>query len=276
MLKKVIIFLIVLALLILGGMKFFEADYARFCDETVPIFAYHRVEYKDDVYTMPPEQFDQQMQYLKEQGYQTIKLEDYVQGRREGKVFHKTCVVIFDDGYLENLTYAAPIMQKYGFVGNMFMAVKFEGWPGYLDWHTQHDLLRYGWAEGSHTFDHEPLTKMSPEEVDYELERSMKYVRGIYNPAIGIAFSYPNGACNDRIAAQVEKAGYIAGVAGTVGVNTNKVPLMQLRRVNVFQNKPEDIGCFIYELHKAQLISYIAQTGIDPGWLLAWYHRIRG
>ena len=67
MLKKVIIFLIVLALLILGGMKFFEADYARFCDETVPIFAYHRVEYKDDVYTMPPEQFDQQMQYLKEQ-----------------------------------------------------------------------------------------------------------------------------------------------------------------------------------------------------------------
>lgn len=85
MLKKVIIFLIVLALLILGGMKFFEADYARFCDETVPIFAYHRVEYKDDVYTMPPEQFDQQMQYLKEQGYQTIKLEDYVQGRREGK-----------------------------------------------------------------------------------------------------------------------------------------------------------------------------------------------
>ena len=84
------------------------------------------------------------------------------------------------------------------------------------------------------------------------------------------------GQCNDRIAAQVEKAGYIAGVAGTVGVNTNKVPLMQLRRVNVFQNKPEDIGCFIYELHKAQLISYIAQTGIDPGWLLAWYHRIRG
>ena len=55
---------------------------------------------------------------------------------------------------------------------------------------------------------------MSPEEVDYELERSMKYVRGIYNPAIGIAFSYPNGACNDRIAARWKRPATLPGWLG--------------------------------------------------------------
>lgn len=158
--KKLIIFLAIVAALAgfaYGGYEYVKRDFPRFCEETVPIFAYHRVEPgHDDPYTMPPEQFDEQMKYLKEQGWKTMTLAEYVKGRKEGRKFHKECVLIFDDGYLDNLTYAAPILKKYGFVGNMYMAVKYEGWPGYLDWNQEHELLKYGWALGSHTFNHKP------------------------------------------------------------------------------------------------------------------------
>ena len=157
----------------------------------------------------------------------------------------------------------------------MYMAVKYEGWPGYLDWNQEHELLKYGWALGSHTFNHKPLESLTPEQVDYELTTSMQHMRGIYNPPEGLTFSYPNGSASEAIAAQVAKAGYIAGVDGRVGVNTDKTPLMRLRRVNVFQNKPENLGCFQYDLKRAQIQGYIDQTGIDSNWIITNYYKLR-
>ena len=116
---------------------------------------------------------------------------------------------------------------------------------------------------------------MTPEQVEYELTSSMQHMRGIYNPPEGLTFSYPNGSASDAIAKQVEKAGYIAGVDGRVGVNTDKVPLMRLRRVNVFQNKLENLGCFQYDLKRAQIQSYIDQTGINTDWVIRQYYAIQ-
>ena len=111
--------------------------------------------------------------------------------------------------------------------------------------------------------------------MEYELTSSMQHMRGIYNPPEGLTFSYPNGSASDAIAAQVRKAGYIAGVDGRVGVNTDKTDLMRLRRVNVFQNKPENLGCFQYDLKRAQIQSYIDQTGINTDWVIRQYYAIR-
>lgn len=270
--KKIVLLLAVLA--VLGGlgwkgMQHVQQDFPRFCEETVPIFAYHRVEPgREDRYTLSPAQFDAQMKYLKDQGWTSISVEDYAKGRKEGRTFHKQCILLFDDGYLDNLTYAAPIMKKYGFTGNTFVAVKFEGWPGYLDWYQSHALLQYGWKLGSHTYNHEPLTTLSKEQVDYELARSMEHMKGIYNPEHGMAFSYPNGESNAAIAQQVQKAGYCAAISGNLGVNTTATPLWQLRRVNVFRQHPENLECFKKEWQHAQILSYIATTGIDTDWLL--------
>jgi len=274
-LKVLLGIIVVLALCVTGAYFYVKQDFPKFCENTVPIFAYHRVEPgHNDPYTMPPKDFEEQMKYLKEElGYKTLTLAEYVKGRKEGRTFHKECVLIFDDGYLDNLTYAAPILKKYGFVGNMYMAVKYEGWPGYLDWHQEHELLKYGWALGSHTMNHKPLESMTPEQVDYELTKSMEHMRGIYNPPEGLTFSYPNGSSNKRIAEQVRKAGYIAGVDGKVGVNGPDQDLMLLRRVNVFQNQPENIGCFQYDLKRAQVLSYIDRTGLDSDKVLKLYYK---
>ena len=139
-----------------AGCAWAVHDFLDFRDRSVPIFAYHRVEDKSDLYSMPTDEFRTQMEYLKENGYKTIKLGDYASRRKAGDSFHKECVLIFDDGYLDNLTNAAPIMKEYGYIGNMFMAGMYEGWPGYLTWDEEVKLAQYGWELGSHTYIHFP------------------------------------------------------------------------------------------------------------------------
>jgi len=274
-LKKLIsVIMVVGSIGLVAGMGY--KDFQRFCDESVPILAYHRVEpaKPNDTYTVPPEIFEQQMKYLHEAGYTTMNLDKYAAARKKHETLHKKIVLIFDDGYLDNLTVAAPIMQKYGFTGSMFMAVKFEGWTGYLDWNQQHDLLKYNWEIGSHTYNHIPLPELSPEEVKEDLAKSKEYVQGIYNPPGGITLSYPTGATNKKVMQQVKEAGYIAAVAGYVGVNTDTTDMMALKRVNIFNyRKMQKIETFKLAILKAQLKSWSASHGLD---VVGMWDRLRG
>ncbi len=264
---------LVMVLLAVGGY-FCYRDFQSFCQETVPILAYHRVDDLSDRYTILPETFDKQMAYLAQEGYTTLTLDKYAAARRAGKAFHKNVVVIFDDGYRDNLTKAAPIMKKYGFVGSMYMAVKFEGWPGYLDWQGEEELLKYGWEIGSHTFSHVPLTTLSQEQVRSELEKSSAYIRGLYNPPSGITLSFPTGATNALIEKEVAAAKYSAAVSGDVGVNTATTPLLHLNRVNIFQYKQmQSLKLFRAALLKAQLRSWSLSHGVD---LIGWWDKLRG
>jgi len=275
MLKKLIS--VVLVLGCLGGIADYGyKDFNKFCDETVPILAYHRVEpaKPNDTYTVPPEIFDQQMKCLHDAGYTTINLDKYAAARKNHETLHKKMVLIFDDGYVDNLTVAAPIMQKYGYTGSMYMAVKFEGWTGYFDWNNVHDLLKYGWEIGSHTYNHIPLTQLSHEEVKEDLAKSKEYIQGIYNPPGGITLSYPTGATNKAVMQQVKEAGYIAAVSGTVGVNTDTTDMMALKRVNIFNyRKMQKIETFKLAILKAQLKSWSASHGFD---VVGLWDRLRG
>ena len=40
------------------------ADFVKFCNHSVPVFAYHRITTNKDIYSMPPDVFESQMKYL--------------------------------------------------------------------------------------------------------------------------------------------------------------------------------------------------------------------
>jgi len=264
---------VVLVLVVLAVVGFLYKDFRDFCNNSVPIFAYHRVENANDIYSVSPKDFDEQMAYLHTEGYRSMNLDEYAVARQKNEKLYKRMVLIFDDGYMDNLTNAAPIMQKYGYTGSIFLAVKFEGWPGYLDWDNDLKLLKYGWEIGSHTYNHKPLTKLTPKQVDYELIKSKEYVQGLYNPPSGPTLSYPTGACNKQVAKQVADAGYAAAVCGVVGVNTDKVPMQELRRVNAFHKKGNSLTYFKRHLLKAQLASWSLSHGID---FMGMWDKVRG
>lgn len=94
----------------------------------VPVLMYHYIEPKlnnhetDNKSIINLEDFEQNMKYLHDEGYQTItlnQLEQYVNGRIS--LPQKSIVITFDDGYQNNYTLAYPVLQKYNFHASLFV-----------------------------------------------------------------------------------------------------------------------------------------------------------
>ena len=118
--KTFVSVIIVLVVFILAVGAFLYKDFRDFCNSSVPIFAYHRVENADDIYSVLPKDFEEEMAYLQQEGYQSLNLNEYAMARQKHEKLHKKMVLIFDDGYLDNLTNAAPIMKNMAIQGLFF------------------------------------------------------------------------------------------------------------------------------------------------------------
>jgi peptidoglycan/xylan/chitin deacetylase (PgdA/CDA1 family) len=91
------------------------------------ILMYHSVptadeaRWMDPANCMSPARFEQQMAFLARRRH-VISLRALVEMLEEGKPFQPgTVVVTFDDGYLNNLTVAAPILDRHGIPATIFL-----------------------------------------------------------------------------------------------------------------------------------------------------------
>ncbi len=93
------------------------------CD-SIPVLYYHRVGAPDPVHlSISIEGFDRQMAFLKRRGYNVIsakELIDWMAGDLNLKM--PAVCLTFDDGFVDNLLYADPILEKYGFKAALFVA----------------------------------------------------------------------------------------------------------------------------------------------------------
>ncbi|MDP4161033.1 MAG: polysaccharide deacetylase family protein, partial [Bacillota bacterium] len=91
--------------------------------KAVPILYYHSVKLEaGNELRMPPDQFEEQMTYLKDNGFESITLEQFYQAQNFGGALpKKPFVITFDDGYADNYTTAFPILKKHGFTAGVFM-----------------------------------------------------------------------------------------------------------------------------------------------------------
>lgn len=77
-------------------------------------FLFHRVSDETDTLWPPmkPRRFEQIIKFLVKH-YQVVPLENYLDDASFFKSSKKIATVLFDDGYKDNIEYAAPILQKY-------------------------------------------------------------------------------------------------------------------------------------------------------------------
>ncbi len=86
---------------------------------SVPVLLYHHINEEG----IPPELFEEQLKFLKEEGYRSIGLEELGLYMKEGKKdWQKAVCITFDDGYLDNWVYAYPLLKKYNFKAILFLA----------------------------------------------------------------------------------------------------------------------------------------------------------
>lgn len=83
----------------------------------LPVLMYHHV-LKDSgswgKFVISPEELEQDLKYLSENGYQTVTLEELVRYTGgEGELPAKPILLTVDDGYLSAKEYIAPLLQKY-------------------------------------------------------------------------------------------------------------------------------------------------------------------
>lgn len=139
----------------------------------VPVLMYHAVD--NDLWGIAelfvrPERMEEQLQYLTENGYDTIFFEDLY----HIEDYDKPVILTFDDGYLDNYTQLFPLLQKYNAKATIFVITQYIG----NDIHyTNQDQLREMADSGlvsiqSHTVTHPDLDELSLEQQRQELEQS--------------------------------------------------------------------------------------------------------
>ncbi len=78
--------------------------------------------------TTPWQQFEGMLKNFKRLGYRTVLLDEYKELILSGKILKEKAVALtFDDGYLDNWTHLAPLLEQYDACGTVFMSGDFIG-----------------------------------------------------------------------------------------------------------------------------------------------------
>lgn len=226
----------------------------------VPIIMYHSVtKNKNEPYIISPENLENDLKYLSQNGYKTIfasQLADYVYN---GKLLpEKPVIITFDDGFYNNLYYALPLLEKYDMcavisvVGNYITSVApqdvHQPAYAYLIWDDLPELLDSGRIEiGNHTYNmHTSVVRkgcmrkpgeseesyVSALTADVGLLQSMIYTATGYSP---ITFAYPLGFISDESVPVLRELGFKITLSYYEGVNkitSNPECLYGLKRFN--------------------------------------------
>ncbi|TWH45193.1 polysaccharide deacetylase family protein [Sporomusa sp. KB1] len=223
----------------------------------VPILAYHQVSSLPEIYSIDADEFDQQMQYLAENGYTAISLSELFAARQGGgKLPSQPVVITFDDGYEDNYLTALPIMEKHGMKGTVFVIAGQVGQTEYMTWEQLKALQQKGMEIGSHTFSHVALNEISPPEQLAELVRSKQVLETNLGQPVEF-LAYPYGQYDSVTIAGVQQAGYTGACTGRPGLGTTSGDVYQLNRVNIPRPK-YGLWEFRLRLLRAQIYGKLA------------------
>lgn len=192
----------------------------------VPILVYHNIQpaaegrrIRNGELTMRPEVFEAQMIYLKKAGFQAISLGllmDALEGK--GTLPRHPVIVTFDDGRVNQYTYAFPVLKKLGFVATFFPFTHAIGRnPRYFTWAQLKEMQNAGMTIGSHTSLHVDVRKIKDAKQWHdEIVGSREVLQEKLGTPVDF-FAYPFGALSERGDSAVRAAGYRAGRSFTAG-----------------------------------------------------------
>ena len=84
----------------------------------IPVLTYHDIAERHgaDEFAVPPKEFRRHMQYLRDQGYTPISLQQLINaGNGQGKLPDKPVLLTFDDGLISYEKIALPVLQEFGY-----------------------------------------------------------------------------------------------------------------------------------------------------------------
>lgn len=195
---------------ITADADFPEGTELEYNDKKVPVLYYHSIATeKGNELRMPVDKFRQQMQYLKDNGYYTLSLDQLYDFLVNNKAIPKKSVVItLDDGYEDNYTGAFPILKEFRFHAAIFVITKtVDTYYNYLTSAQLKEMSDYGIDIESHTVSHNELNQYSYEQQYKELHDSKQFLEALLQKPVKY-FAYPSGKYNQNTFNALKEAGY--------------------------------------------------------------------
>jgi peptidoglycan/xylan/chitin deacetylase (PgdA/CDA1 family) len=183
-----------------------------------------------------PDQFAQQMQYLKDNNFTTITLDEWMAARTGRSSLPRNPVILtFDDGRLGVYQNAFPILKRNGQKAILFLISREVGRvvKGYLDWSMVREMQNTGLITfGSHTVHHAVLPLLTTQSAMMELSYSKIVIQRNTGRRCDY-FCYPHGKYDARDARLVGLVGYHAATTEIPGWSRVTDNPYELRRVRI-------------------------------------------
>jgi len=236
----------------MGRVARLTGAYERRFRSQMTIVAFHRVndELPGDALTCAPAKFEAFCRFFGKH-FRVVPLAEQVAGCRAGCDLGGTLSITLDDGYLDHVEIAAPILRRLNLPATFFVTTGFIGsqvtpaWDRdlpirsrWMTWDDVYSLHSQGFEIGSHTDSHLDIAKADPETVRADLALSRKKLLEALGTSAVPLFAYPFGG-PQHISRQarelVREAGFACCVACHGGVNAPSPDPFALNRIAVDQ-----------------------------------------
>ena len=259
--RKIIAVSIVMLTVLISFIAF--AGSIKTDEREVLILMYHHI-LKDTSYhgkyVVSPSQFEEDLIYLKQNGYETVLIKDLIDFVYLKKELPQKCVVLsFDDGHLSNYHYIFPLIKKSNdkivisvvgeYTDNATNTEDRNVAYSYLKWEDIKELDESGLVEiANHTYNFHnknkrmgigSVTGETKEEytkiINDDLEKLNKKIKDITGKE-PLTFTYPFGKVVENSYDVIKKIGFKASLSCEEGINiireNDKECLYMLKRYN--------------------------------------------
>lgn len=214
-------------LLWLIGLPALAADHAV-------ILMYHHVSDSTPPSTsISPERFSRHLDFLAEQGYRVLALDELLARLRGGQSLPERSVALtFDDGYRSVYEQAFPLLRERGLPFTLFLNTEpiDQGLKGHLDWDQLREMARHGATLANHGLRHDHMAARKPGEdlgdwrrrVRQDLDQARRRIREETGQDHRL-FAYPYGEFTAELQQLVEELDHVGfgQQSGAVGATSD-------------------------------------------------------
>jgi len=234
----------------------------------LPILMYHGI-LKDPArggdYVISPQLLESDLAFLKSRGYTSLLPSELYEAVTKGEDLPpKPVMITFDDGFLNNLTYGLPLLEKYDMKATVAVvgsySERFSDTPdpnpayAHLSWDDITELTQSGRVEiANHSYDMHKKEgrkgtrrKFGEDEADYyaALVQDVGKTQSLLEQHCGIvptAFAYPYGSISRESVAVLQEMGFNVLFTCSEKVNMINGDVDQLLSLGRF-NRPNSIS----------------------------------
>jgi peptidoglycan/xylan/chitin deacetylase (PgdA/CDA1 family) len=217
--------------------------------QLVPVLVYHNLgPQARGRMVMAVSKFEEQMRYLKAEGYHVITLRQFLEFTSLRRQLPKRSVLLaFDDGYKSFKDHAYPILKSLGFSATLFVYTDYVGaGRNALSWAELRDLAAEGFDVQAHSKTHSDLRRNTGEPADqYErrMQAELAQPSNMIRQRLGQGsetLAYPYGYWDDALLAEVRRHGYQAAFTVRRQANPAFVSRLRVSRSQIYSEMSLD------------------------------------